>query len=131
MQRLYIKNEPESIVLLACAVLERLLEDLLIEIMEKHSLDDNAIDRKLKDFWRLDDRVKRLFKAHTGKTLAQELGPIKGFWKLWKNLRGKRDKFMHGNASAITPSHGKMAFELALNAEQAFSQMHNKYALLG
>ena len=128
IQRLYTKNEPEAIVLVACAMLERLLEDLLIEMMEKHNLDDDAIDRKLKDFWRLDERAKKLFKAYSGKTLAQELSPAKGFWKIWKELRYKRDEFIHGRASVIIPSDGRKGFELALNAEHIFSQIHNKYA---
>jgi hypothetical protein len=132
IQRLYMKDEPQAIVLVVCGMLERLLEDLLIEIMRKHKLDDATIDERLVKAWRLEDRVKGLFKEYSMSTLPQviETLSIKDFWETWKDLKEKRDQFMHGKPAAMKNSDGKKAFELALDAQYVFAQIHNKYCLL-
>jgi hypothetical protein len=132
IQRLYMKDEPQAIVLVVCAMLERLLEDLLIEIMRKHKLDDARIDQILLEVWRLEDRAKRLFRDYTMSTLPQaiETLSIKAFWKTWNDLKKKRDQFVHGKPAAMKNSDGKEAFELALDAQYVFAQIHNRYCLL-
>jgi hypothetical protein len=132
IQRLYLKDEPQAIVLTVCAMLERLVEDLLFQIMRKNNLKDDEIDSKLFVNWRLDDRAKDLFKEYAKLTLAQaiEAIPKKDFWQTWKDLREKRDGFMYGVASAINSPDCKKSFKLALEAQHVFSQIHNRYGLL-
>jgi hypothetical protein len=132
IQRLYVKEEPQAIVLTVCAMLERLVEDLLFQIMRKNNLKDDEIDSKLSVTWRLDDRAKDLFKEYAKLTLAQaiEAIPVKDFWQTWKDLQTKRDKFIHGRASAISSPDGRNAFVLALDAQQVFCKVHNRHCLL-
>jgi len=132
IQRLYIKDEPQAIVLTVCALMERLVEDLLFQIMRKNGLDDNEIDSILLRSWRLDDRATKVFKKYAKQTLAQAIEGIsaKKFWRTWRDLQEKRDKFIHGRASAISSPDGKKTFELALDAQQVFCQVHNRHCLL-
>jgi len=131
VQRLYIKDEPQAVVLIVCTMLERLVEDLLVEIMTKHSMDDDAIDDELRRFERFSDRAECLFKKYSGMTLAKAIESIhiKGFWQTWKDVKKKRDGFIHGKASMISRSDGQKSFVLALDAQNVFSQLHNKYSL--
>lgn len=132
VQRLYIKDEPQAVVLIVCAMLERLLEDLLVQIMRKHKLSEDEIDRKLSASRRLDDRARDLFKEYAKLTLAQaiEAIPSNNFWKTWDDQKKKRDKFIHGSAAAIRANDARDAFELAIDAQSVFCQLHNKYCLI-
>ncbi len=54
---------------------------------------------------------------------------VSGFYARWHELRGLRNKFMHGMPFIIHVSDAEKAFEVAKDAFAAFAHLHNRFCV--
>lgn len=130
----YREREWEIAVILAAALLEALLEDILDRIMATHGA-DVAIRGTLLDTVRaIGQRISRLFPDLTGaefEDAAAKLG-FRDFPKRWRQLRATRNAFIHDTpyreeAAALDEEAAASAMRLLDEAYRLFVLLNNDY----
>ena len=114
-----------SAVVMFCALFESCLEEIIQDYMDLHP------DIKLQ----FENKEKVTIKEVLGSSLPDmlEKAPsyIKSFPMDWKEIRDKRNLFMHGKSSSfhITQTDAKKAMDLVPIAIHTFAWLNNQYCL--
>lgn len=137
--RSYVRDrEWEITVILAAALLEALLEDILDRIMAAHGA-DMAIRATLLDTVRtIGTRISRLFPDLTGVEFdeaASELG-FRDFPRRWRKIREVRNAFIHDTPyrdvqEAIGEDAATQAVVLLDEAYRLFAMLNNRFVADG
>ena len=133
--QIYITPEsfaPELTVvpILVVTLIEALLNDLLVDLEVKYQQDSILEAReKIRKLQSFDERYD-LFESFTGKNFPKIVQQIsKPFWDRWKNVRRKRNFFVHGNPYALGWKVCESAFELTLDSIDLFAELNNQFVV--
>lgn len=126
----------EATVVLTCALLEALLEELLAGIMHSEQVPPHIIEAMFEGFQGI-RRRERLFRHLTGRKLQQAIDSLQlnlpSFYKDWlssdSGIVKIRNDFLHGQRPQIGKSHGDKAFRLALFSFEVFARLSNEFRL--
>ena len=114
-----------SAVVMSCALVESCLQEIVEDYMDLHD------DIKL----RFEDNEKVTLKDVLGVSLTQSLesapAHVKAFPNYWKEIRTKRNLFMHGMSSSfhINQPDAYAAMDLIPKAIEVFVWLNNHYCL--
>ena len=130
----YADREWEIAVILAAALLEALLEDILDRIMATHGADVAIRGTLLDQVRAIGVRISRLFPDLTGaefEDAAAKLG-YRDFPKRWRHVREVRNAFIHDTpyrkeAAALDEEAAAQAMRLLDEAYQLFVLLNNEY----
>lgn len=125
-------EEHGVVVMLTCTLLEKLLEELLIlmlQVREGYAL--MAARKRIGPMWRFDERkdeFKRICKVSLACSIEGSSAPK--FWHLWLRLTKVRNRFVHGDPGAINAHAAEDAFQLAENSVAVFGFLQNQTCLI-
>jgi len=130
----YGDREWEIAVILAAALLEALLEDILDRIMATHGADVAIRGTLLDQVRAIGVRISRLFPDLTGaefEDAAAKLG-YRDFPKRWRHVREVRNAFIHDTpyreeAAALDEEAAAQAMRLLDEAYELFVLLNNEY----
>jgi hypothetical protein len=131
-------GEWEIVVILAAALLEALLEDILDRIMAAHGADVPIRSTVLDTVRAIGGRVGKLFPELTGvefEEAAAELG-YRDFPKRWRKIRGVRNAFIHDTPyrdvqSELDQGTAAGAMSLLDQAYRLFVSLNNRFVADG
>jgi hypothetical protein len=134
----YREREWEIAVILAAALLEALLEDILDRIMATHGADVPMRGTLLDTVRAIGQRISRLFPDLTGaefEDAAAKLG-FRDFPKRWRQVRETRNAFIHDTpyreeAAALDEQAAASAMRLLDEAYRLFVSINNEYVANG
>jgi len=114
-----------SAVVMFCALFESCLEEIIQDYMDLHP------DIKTKFENREMVTLKDIFGVKLPELLEQAPTHIKGFPADWKEMRDKRNLFMHGKSSSfhINQADANKAMDLVPRAIHTFAWLNNQYCL--
>ena len=123
-------EEHKVVVILACTLLEKLFDDLLVLLYTSKGVGHAEAEEKVSRLRGFDERCRR-FKKYAGLSLEDAIGQcsIPVFFSNWEEVRDKRNKFVHGNPFAIGVDWTEKAFNLAKNAFSVFAWLQNRFCL--
>ncbi|HUU49403.1 MAG TPA: hypothetical protein VMW81_00385 [Nitrospinota bacterium] len=121
-------EEHKVIVILTCTLLEKMFDDLLIKINISKGVDWSEAEKKVSQLRNFNKRCKA-FEKITGNSLKNAIGQtsMTTFYKDWKDIRDKRNEFIHRRPFAIGKSTAEKAFNLAKNACSLFACLQNHF----
>ena len=123
-------EEHKVVIILACTLLEKLFDDLLVLLYTCKGVGHAEAEAKVRRLWGFDERC-RTFKKYAGLSLKDAIGQcsIRDFFSDWEEVRDKRNKFVHGNPFAIGVDSTEKAFNLAKNAFSLFAHLQNSFCV--
>ncbi len=118
-------DDDKTVVVLTITLLERMLDDLLLEVMLRAGTAYDAAQRDI-DQARSFKRKLDKFKDVTGLSFTEVMtANYDTFYQGWMKLANVRHKFIHGNPYAIGVQHSKKADQLLNSIFSAFAYAHN------
>jgi hypothetical protein len=120
-------EEHGAVVILTCTLLEKLLDELLVLMLQVREGDCQRQARESIDRLRgLDDR-KEEFKRISKDSIKNAIGQssIAWFWDKWCKVISTRNRFVHGAPYAIDASAAEDAFQLAKSSVSVFAFLQN------
>lgn len=121
-------EEHQVVVLLAVALLEKLFEQLLLQVFVRSGRDEGKA-RKAVAALRGHGNREKVFAGLAGTGLDDAISKscVTGFHANWQEIRAARNKFIHRSPFAIGASHTEKAFGLAKDAFRVFAHLHNQF----
>lgn len=122
-------EEHKAVVILTCALLEKLFDDLLVLILSCKRIDWQRAVKKTENL--NFPRRCEVFKREMGLTLETALAqcPVPSFLSEWREVIRKRNNFIHDTPYAIDIKIAKKAFKLAENAFSVFADLQNRFCV--
>lgn len=118
-------DDDKTVVVLTITLLERMLDDLLLEVMLRHGKAYDAAQAEI-DQTRSFERKRDKFKETTGLSFAEVMkAKFEPLYQSWTELADVRHKFIHGNPYAIGVRHATKADKLLDSVFSAFAHIHN------
>lgn len=117
------RRDQASAVILFCALVESILETLKDDYLALHPKTKTKVNKR-SDF-------TGVFGVKLGDLLSAAPDKLKQFPSEWKELREKRNKFLHGKSSSyhIHEADAYKAMDLALVAIRVYVWLNNRYCL--
>lgn len=127
------KGEKEIVVILTATLLEGLLNDFLINLLEKKEVSYRIaviFIEKLGQIGNVYDKFN-LFKEITNYGFYKSIKNVgyPEYYKNWEFVRKKRNEFMHAKTYILKNEVAEKAFELASESFSLFTKLNNKYCL--
>jgi rubredoxin len=125
------KGEHDLTVILACDLLEILLEMFFRDVFMKQGRPSSWIQWIFRKNKSLDIRLRYLFKETMGRRFASIIRgtPFEGFDKRWAMVRSTRSVLVHSGPSAAGEQTGRAALELSRQALVFFSWLNNRFCV--
>ena len=118
-------DDDKTVVVLTITLLERMLDDLLLEVMLRAGREYRAAQGDI-DQIRSFERKRDKFKEVTGLSFAEVMkAKFEKLYQDWTELADVRHKFIHGNPYAIGMQHAEKADKLLDSVFAAFAHTHN------
>ncbi len=118
-------DDDKTVVVLTITLLERMLDDLLLEVMLRAGRAYDAAQDEI-DQIRSFERKRDKFKEVTGLSFAEVMkAKFEDLYQGWTNLADVRHKFIHGNPYAIGVKDAEKADRLLDSVFAAFAYTHN------
>lgn len=119
------RRDYASAVIMFCALFESCLEEIKQDYMDAHP--DVKLEFESNERATLTD----VLGSNLSQLLEQAPSDIKMFPIEWKEMRDKRNSFLHGKSSSyhINQADANKAMDLVANAVATFAWLNNKYCL--
>jgi hypothetical protein len=118
-----LRRDHSSAVILFCSFVEAMLETLKDDYLKLHPMSRISKPNKPISF-------KNVFGVTFEDAFSDAPTRLKDFPSAWKDLREKRNKFLHGRSSyVIHRSDAHMAVAVTADAVNSYRWLHNKHCL--
>ena len=123
------KGDKEITVILACDLLEALLEMFLRDLFVKQGRPPSWIQLIFKKNKSIDLRLRYLFKdtLHVGFASVIQGTPFEGFDRRWAMMRSTRGVLLHLEPSPVDEMIAREAYDLSKHALALFAWFNNQY----
>ncbi len=113
-------------VILTCTLFECMLQNFLKQYMGKLEINDKLILKKHRN---IEEQIKILYKSFIGKSFKESIQEteLKNYYDEWKEIKKKRNLFIHGNVYAIGTETVEKSIKLSKNTFSLFAWLNNKY----
>lgn len=123
-------EEHQVVVLLAAAMLEKLFRELLVRLLIAKRFSWEEARRELKKKYRIHETREQRFQELAGETLEQSISKIAmNFYVRWKEIRVRRNEFLHDFPFVIHVADAGKAFELSKGAFTVFAGLQNRFCI--
>lgn len=122
--------EHTIVVVLTASLFERLLHDLLVQLLVGRGMTD-AEARKTVGKRRRREELQELFWLASGTRLQKAVGEfgVPDLYEQWQSIADRRNKFLHITSRAISAQMAEKAFNVAKGAFPLFAFLQNKYCV--
>ena len=120
--------EYTTVVLLTASLFERLLHDLLIQLLVGRGMSGQQARKTVRKRHRREE-LHELFWVVTGTCLERAVGEfgVRGLYEAWQSVADRRNKFLHITSRAISADMAERAFNIAKCAFPLFAFLQNRY----
>ncbi|MGA1999562.1 MAG: hypothetical protein ABSG52_06185 [Terriglobales bacterium] len=123
-------EEHQIVVLLTAAMLEKLLRQLLLRMLVPTRCGWEEARRELREKYGNHPKREQLFRQLAGETLEQSISKIAmNFYFRWKEIRDRRNEFLHDFPFVIHVADAEKAFELSTRAFTVFAGLTNRFCV--